>query len=139
MMESRIVKTRIALPQAFSELEDFLEWALPSETLRRQKRETSSMEEITEFYDAMLARTQQIVAHLTAAEAACGGADKVDRETKTLFHLMLAFLDASLSVEVHKSPVVPDGMAGDLWKPEHETAGWKNKPAIRLFPKVPMP
>jgi len=127
--------TKLALPAQFAALENYLDWALPTETLRRQKRESSTLAEISEFYEAMLPRAQEIVAYFDAQEAAAGGADKVDKDTKTLFTLMLGFLDASLSVEVHKSPVVPDGMPGDLWKPEHETAGWCNKPTVKLFPK----
>ena len=130
------MRTEVTLPAPFADLEDYLDWALPTETLRRQKRESCSLPEITEFYEAMLPRTSEIVSYFNTQEAACGGADKIDQKTKTLFTLMLAFLDASLSVEVHKSPTVPDGMAGDLWKPEHETAGWQKKPKIKLFPKV---
>ena len=127
--------TKLALPAQFVALEDYLDWALPTETLRRQKREASTLEEINQFYDAMLQRSREIVDYFDAHEADVGGADKINLNTKTLFNLMLGFLDASLSVEVHKSPVVPDGMPGDLWKPEHETAGWRNKPPIKLFPK----
>jgi hypothetical protein len=130
-----IMKPGTTLPLAFKDLEIHLDWALPSETLRRQNRESRSLEEIREFYDAVLPRTQAIMDHFRAAEIASGGSDKVDRETRTLFTLMLAFSCASLSVELHKSPIVPDGMPGDIWKPEHETPGWKNKPKFRLFPK----
>ena len=124
------------LPASFANLEPFLNWALPTETQRRQKRESCSLAEINEFYQAMLPRTSEIVSYFNKQEAACGGADNVDKNTKTLFTLMLAFLDASLSVEIHKSPTVPNGMAGDLWKPEHETAGWQKKPNVKLFPKA---
>lgn len=130
------MKANTTLPSKFRDLDVFLDWALPSETLRRQKREASTMEEIREFYDAMLARVQEILQHFRDAEATYGAPDKIDSETKTLFALMLAFADASLSIEIHKSPIVPDGMPGDIWKPEHETPGWKQKPQIRLFPKA---
>lgn len=132
------MKTKKSLPAQFQELEEFLDWALPSETQRRQKRESCTMEEIREFYDAVLPNAPAIMDHLRAAEAASGGADRVDRETRMLFTLMLSFSDASLSVEMHKSPIVPDGMPGDIWKPEHETVGWQKKPKIRLLPRVPV-
>jgi hypothetical protein len=125
------------LPVAFSDLSDFLDWAQSSETQRRQKREACSMGEIKEFYDAMLNRLPAILEHFRAAETQAGDPDRVDDETKLLFTLMLAFADASLSIEIHKSPIVPDGMPGDIWKPEHETSGWKHKPPIKLFPKSP--
>lgn len=125
------------LPAQFSDLAEFIDWALPSETLRRQKREASTMDEIKEFYGAMLPRLPAILNHFREVEERLGGPGKVDDETKLLFTLMLALADASLSIEVHKSPIVPDGMPGDIWKPEHETPGWKQKPQIRLFPRAP--
>jgi hypothetical protein len=125
----------IGLPGAFADLESYLDWALPSETQRRQRREASTMEEIRRFYDAMLPRLPAVLEHFKAAEAQSGGPDKVDDPTKHLFTLMLAFAEASLSIEVHRSPIVPDGIPGDMWKPEHETPGWKRKPAVKLFPK----
>jgi len=130
------MKSKASLPAAFKSLEDFLDWALPTETLRRQHRESVSFEEICEFYDAVLAQMPAIFEHFRVTEFASGGSDQVDKETKTLFTLMLAFACASLSVELHKSPIVPDGMPGDIWKPEHETVGWKNKPKVKLFPRT---
>ncbi|PUA19685.1 hypothetical protein [Glaciimonas sp. PCH181] len=123
------------LPTQFLEFEQFLNWALPSETQRRQKRESLSLEEIREFYDAVLPKAEAVFDYFRATESECGGAEKVGPETRLLFVLMLAFSEASLSVELHKSPIVPDGMHGDIWKPEHETPGWKNKPKIRLMPR----
>ena len=124
------------LPAPFKELERFLDWALPSETLRLRKRESLPLEDIREFYDAVLPKADVIFAYFRSAETEAGGAANVDAETRLLFVLMLAFSEASLSVELHKSPIVPDGMPGDIWKPEHETPGWKNKPKIRLIPRA---
>ena len=117
-------------PTAFEALAPFLDWALPTETLRRRKRESSSMREIQDFYDATLARVAEIMDHLRKT----GSLATADESTRTLYALMLAFADASLSVELHKSPIVPDGLPGDVWKPEHETAGWLQKPAIVMQP-----
>ena len=130
------MKSKATLPADFKALEDFLDWALPTETLRRQHRESLSLEEIREFYDAVLPQAPAIFEHFRVMELASGGADRVDKETKTLFTLMLAFACASLSVELHKSPIVPDGMPGDIWKPEHETVGWLNKPKFKLSLKT---
>jgi len=134
-----LMKATGTLPPAFSDLEGLLDWALPSETLRRQKREASTMEEIGQFYNAMVPRVPAILEHFREAEKECGGPDNISDETKLLFTLMLALAEASLSIEIHRSPSVPDGMPGDLWKPEHETPGWQQKPKIKLFPKTPLP
>ncbi len=123
------------MPPEFVELEPFLDWARPSETQRRQYRESLEMDEISEFYDAVLPHANAVFDHFRKAESEAGGPDLVSPETRTLFTLMLAFSEASLSVEMHKSPIVPDGMPGDVWKPEHETPGWKNKPKVHLMPR----
>lgn len=128
-----------SLPPAFAELEPFLDWVLPSESQRRRYRESLEMDEITEFYDAMLRRAPEILVHFRSAETEAGGPDLVDPPTQALFTLMLSFSEASLSVEMHRSPTVPDGMPGDTWKPEHETSGWKNKPKIKLMPRATDP
>jgi hypothetical protein len=119
-----------SLPTAFEALTPYLDWALPTETLRRRKRESSTMPEIQDFYDATLERVPEIMDHLRRT----GSLATADAPTRTLYTLMLAFADASLSVELHKSPIVPDGLPGDVWKPEHETAGWLRKPAIVMQP-----
>jgi hypothetical protein len=125
------------LPAPFDDLEVFLDWALPTETLRRQKREASSMEDIGKFYSCMLPWLPKILEHFREAEQQAGGPGNVGEQTKLLFALMLALAEASLSIEVHKSPIVPNGMPGDIWKPEHETTGWRQKAKIKLFPKAP--
>ena len=76
------MKTKKSLPPQFKELEEFLDWALPTETQRRQYRESCDMEEIREFYDAVLPRVPAILDHFRAAETAAGGAAHVDPETK---------------------------------------------------------
>lgn len=116
------------LPAKFDGLNTFLDWALPTETLRLSKRESSSLEEIREFYGAMLTEMPEIIAYLRAAASYA----EADAATRTLYTLMLSFADASLSIELHKSPTVPDGMPWEIWKPEHETPSWHSKPSIAL-------
>ncbi len=116
------------LPAKFDSLNVFLDWALPTEIQRLSKRESSSLEEIGEFYSAVLSEMPEIIAYLRAATSY----SEADASTRILYMLMLSFADASLSMELHKSPTVPDGMPWEIWKPEHETPGWKRKPAIAL-------
>ncbi|MSR13929.1 MAG: hypothetical protein EXR86_05055 [Gammaproteobacteria bacterium] len=52
------------LPKAFHDLAPYLEWALPSERERRAKRATSTMTEISEFYDGMLLRMEAVLGYL---------------------------------------------------------------------------
>lgn len=95
------------------------------------------MQDIGKFYDAMLPWLPRILEHFREAEQQAGGPGNVGEQTKLLFALMLALAEASLSIEVHKSPIVPNGMPGDIWKPEHETTGWRQKAKIKLFAKPP--
>ena len=82
-----MISTR-TLPAPFDELEVFLDWALPTETLRRQKREASSMEEIGKFYNTMLPWLPQILEHFREAEQQAGGPGNVGEQTKLLFALI---------------------------------------------------
>lgn len=126
------MKTTTTLPAPFKDLERFLEWALPTESQRLQKRETSTLADIREFYDAMLARFQDVIDHFRQSDKASVAGQVAEPETHNLYVLMLAFADASLSVELHKSHTVPDGMPWDVWKPEHDSPDWLAKPKIRL-------
>ncbi len=53
-----------SLPDAFFDLNPYLEWALPSEHARRAKRASTSMSEIRAFYDAMLERMEAVLSFL---------------------------------------------------------------------------
>ncbi len=122
------------LPEEFSDLSPFMHWALPTESLRLKKREESTMQEINDFYAAMSPRAETILEHFRAADEKIAEGGEMPQETQNLFTLMLALSEVSLSVEIHRSHTVPDGMAWDVWKPEHETPAWSQKPKIRLFP-----
>ncbi|MBL0093750.1 MAG: hypothetical protein IPP50_16345 [Piscinibacter sp.] len=124
------------LPQPYQFLEKYIDWAEPNEAKRLEYRENLSMEDIREFYDAMAPHAPAVLEYFKAVEAKDGSTDQVSLETRNLFVLMQALSDAALSVELHKSPTVPNGMPWDMWKPEHETPGWKRKPKVRLFPKA---
>ncbi|KWT97464.1 hypothetical protein WDL1P1_00657 (plasmid) [Variovorax sp. WDL1] len=125
------------LPSQFSELEQFLPWALATEALRLERREKSTLEDIRTFYGAVLSRIEEVIEHFRQADTSAKGGKGIAEETNNLYTLMLAFADASLSIELHKSHTVPDGMAWDVWQPEHDSADWQAKPKIRLQPVTP--
>jgi hypothetical protein len=52
------------LPKLFQDLEPYLTWSLPTERERSAKRQSSTMAEIKAFYDAMLARMEEILPYL---------------------------------------------------------------------------
>tara|TARA_R100000900_G_scaffold141240_1_gene122214 strand:- start:16 stop:411 length:396 start_codon:yes stop_codon:yes gene_type:complete len=127
--------TNRKLPPAFADLTPFMDWALPTESQRLKKREESTMDEISAFYAAAQPRAAAVLDHFRATDQKMSKDQaEIDVETQNLFTLMLALSEVSLSTEIHRSSTVPDGMAWDVWKPEHETPAWKHKPKVHLFP-----
>src|SRR5689334_13351087 len=57
-------KSGTVLPASFAELEPFAHWALATERERLMARESSTMEELQMFYDAMMPRLVAIVEYL---------------------------------------------------------------------------
>jgi hypothetical protein len=77
---------------------------------------------------------ESILEHFRACDRDIAAGRSLAPERANLFTLMLAFSDASLSIELHRSHTVPDGLGWDVWKPELETTGWQQKPKIDLLP-----
>ncbi|MDT7734746.1 MAG: hypothetical protein QOE12_1920, partial [Mycobacterium sp.] len=51
------------LPTEFADLEQFVDWCLPSEPQRYAKRLASSMTEMKAFYDAITPRAEEAIAY----------------------------------------------------------------------------
>ena len=113
------------LPAGFSDLEPWVAaWALPTETERNRKHQSTSMRDIKAFYDAILPRLDDILEHLRLLEA--GGRPKsIPEESKNLFYLSLSLAEVSQSVEIHGQIGVVDGFPAARWLPEHELPDWK--------------
>ena len=54
------------LPEEFADLERFTDWCLPTEEERYQKRLTSTMAEMQEFYDAAFPRLEAVMEYCDA-------------------------------------------------------------------------
>ena len=52
------------LPKPFADLIPYLAWALPTDCERSVKRQSSTMDEINTFYQAMLPRMEEILSYL---------------------------------------------------------------------------
>jgi len=92
------------LPQGFSDLEQFVEWALPSSTERNRKRRASSMDEINPFYDAMLPRLEQILAYLDQFSLR-----EMPQDARRLLYLSLSLAEVTIAVELFHEPKVTGG------------------------------
>jgi len=116
-----------SLPRPFRDLEEFVsEWALPTEMERNDKRRSSSMEAIVNFYNAVIPRFGEILTHLNGV-----GADAMPPEERRLCDLSLAFVEASNAVERFGQPDVPDAFEASRMVPIEGTSGLVPRAVLR--------
>ncbi len=98
------------LPEQFSELEVFLkDWDHPDTNARYAARLSHSMPDMTRFFDAMLARAEDIKAYLDSKDL-----DDLSEEDQRLGRLMFAFAIVAGAVEIYRQPMVPDSGATEF-------------------------
>ncbi|MDQ2648527.1 MAG: hypothetical protein M3Z03_03105 [Actinomycetota bacterium] len=91
------------LPAAFADLEPFIEWAIPTEEERYQKRLASTIEELRAFFDAIGPRAAEAREYLDKQY----GRD-MSIEDQRLLWMMFSLICISYAVEVFGVPAVPD-------------------------------
>lgn len=87
------------LPESFRDLERFASWALPTQLERNRKRLSSDMAEIREFYDGMLARLDDVVAHLNQFPL-----ERLPAKELQLMLLALSLIEVAPAVECFGEP-----------------------------------
>lgn len=93
-----------ALPPGFEALESFVPyWVHDGNDARRAARSTAHMEDIRRFYDAILARAEDAIAHCEGFELG-----RMPPDTERLFKLLLAMNHAAIAVEMHGQPRAHD-------------------------------
>lgn len=93
------------LPTGFETLEGFVaEWALPDAAARMAKRQSSSIEDIRAFYDAMLPLGPKALDYLRQYPMGA-----LPAEGECLLKLMLALAEVGPAVEWYDNPRVYDG------------------------------
>ena len=103
------------LPQPFHDLEPYLEWSLPTERERSAKRQGSTMAAITAFYEAMLARMEEILPYLAQFPP-----EYIPRDVQRLFFLTLSLAEVAPAVENFGQPSVVEGYDISRFIPVHE-------------------
>ena len=88
------------LPEQFKELAPYLDWALETERQRFSKRLAGPMEALTEFYNAMLPRMDEIMGYLAGFPVD----EERSEELNNMFMMSLSFMDVSMSVERFDEP-----------------------------------
>lgn len=105
------------LPRGFESLTPFLdEWGLQTTTARMQKRNSSKMEELQAFYDAMFPLLEQALQHL-AHVSYDESMTPVDRN---LLSLCLSLAEITTAIEWYGQPSVIDGYAPEDIHVTHE-------------------
>jgi hypothetical protein len=92
------------LPEQFSDLESLVEWSLPTESARNAKRRSSSMEQLRQFYETMLPRTEAVLEHLDKFPL-----DQMPEKERRLLFLALSLAEVANAIELFKNPSVIDG------------------------------
>ena len=92
------------LPAQFHELEQWKEWSLATDQERSAKRQASTMEDIKTFYNAMLARMEEVLPYLEQFSA-----DELPQDATRLFYLTLSLAEVAPAVEQFGQPSVVDG------------------------------
>ena len=91
-------------PEEFRDLMPFSGWALSTERERSEKRISSPMEEISEFYGAVQPRIEAILEYLNQFDL-----KEMPGDQKHLMHLVLSFAEVATAVEWYDQPTVIDG------------------------------
>lgn len=105
-----------SLPQGFSDLECWLDWARPTELGRNHKRWASSLEESKAFYDAMHKKGADALSYLNQFELG-----QLDEAQRTLLNMCLALAEVSATVEMYENPTPKYVFPIDRFVPVHDT------------------
>ena len=97
-----------SLPAQFRQLEPFVaDWALETEEQRLKKLIGTSIETLRVFYDAIFPRSAEIRDYLSERRL-----DSLSAEEKTLFFLLLTFIEVAHPIELNwKETDIDDAFA----------------------------
>ncbi len=97
--------TETVLPPGFETLEAFVpEWVLADTVARMEKRQSTSIDRIREFYDAMLPLGGRALDYLRDFQLGA-----LPPEAERLLKLMLSLAEVAPAVEWYGQPMVVDG------------------------------
>jgi hypothetical protein len=96
--------TETRLPSAFAELEPYAEiWCLPTETQRWDKRLSSTMPEMHDFYDAFFPRVEEAIEYCDKFAL-----DDPPDDALNLLHLIYSLVMIAMSIEIMHQPAPVD-------------------------------
>ncbi len=92
------------LPEKFSELEPWIDWALPTMRERSDRRASSNMEELQSFYQALLPHLGDILEYM--AEVPTNDNQEHNRD---LLNLAKSLAEVAPAVELFQEPIISNG------------------------------
>ena len=92
------------LPEQFKDLEQWMAWSLETEGERSDRRQASTMADISAFYEAMLARMDEVLPYLEQFSL-----EELPDDAQRLFYLTLSLAEVAPAVEQFGQPSVVDG------------------------------
>ena len=102
------------LPKPFQDLNEYLDWSLPTERERMAKRESTPMPEIIEFHGTMIERLEEIVGYLNQYAYA-----DMPEDAQCLCNMALSLVEVCNLVELWKNPDLLNAVGSDRFVP-HE-------------------
>ena len=94
----------LELPEEFRDLLPYLDWALEPERARTEKRVSSSMESIRDFYNAVTPRLEAMILHLEDFRDG-----PMPAPAHRLYLMSLSLVEIANLVELYKRREVFDG------------------------------
>lgn len=106
------------LPEAFNDLEGFMDWARPTESGRNEKRWSATMQESRTFYDTMMARAPDALEYLNTFPL-----EEIAGPDRTLLDMCLALAECSSTIEMYEEPQPKYVFPIQRFVPTHDS--WK--------------
>lgn len=93
------------LPAAFSDLEGWIDWSLPTQKQRYAKRAQSTLSDLRAFSSALTPRMHDLIQHLDSF----AWGSTLNPTDERLYHLGLAYWEATIPLDLKwKSPIAQD-------------------------------
>ena len=102
------------LPELFADLEHYLDWAVEPERARTERKAAATMDEIRAFYDAVMARIDEILDYLDG----CSRAD-MPAPAHRLYLLSLSLIEVATLVEIYGRREAVEACDPLRFVPEH--------------------
>jgi len=103
------------LPKPFKDLEKYLDWSLPTERERSAKRQASDIGVLTEFYEAMLPRMDDVLGFLSEHPL-----DNIPDDVERLLNLTFSLAEIAPAIENFDQANVVNGYDVARFNAAHE-------------------